>query len=142
MHTWISAAAIGVLLAIATAWDVRRSEVPGLLTIGGVAAGLVVRPLAGAGITTSLLGAAVGGALLLTFVLLGGMGSGDAWLMAAIGAWSDWRFVLAAALWSGIAGGVIAAGVFICRCADRTRMCAFPYVPAIALGTAIAWFTR
>jgi len=139
MQTWISAAAIGQLLIVATIWDLRKSEIPGLLTIGGLAAGVVVRSVLGPGIATSLIGAGVGGGLLLVFVLLGGIGAGDAWLLAAIGAWSDWRFVLAAAVWTGVVGGAMAAIVYVSRRFGLASLRAFPYVPAIAAGTLIAW---
>jgi len=140
-HSWVSAFAIGAMLIVATAWDVRRREIPGLLTVGGLAAGLLTSVISGGGLATSLIGASVGAGLLIGLVLLGAMGIGDAWLMAAIGAWSDWHFVLAVAFWTSLAGGLIAAVLLITRRRDlKNRL--YPYVPAIALGTALAWLVR
>src|SRR5579872_6178932 len=99
-HSWVSAISIGAMLIVATAWDLRRREIPGLLTLGGLGARLFTSVISGGGLATSLIGASVGAGLLIGLVLLGGMGIGDAWLMAAIGAWSSWHFVLAAALWA------------------------------------------
>lgn len=137
----LSAGALALLLIVATVWDVRRQEIPGLLTVGGLASGLLVNATGLGNLATSIGGAALGAGLLLGFVWLGGMGIGDAWLMAAIGAWSSWHFVLAVALWASIAGGLIAVGVMIAsrRQAQSWRQRAYPYVPAIALGSAIAW---
>ena len=143
MHSWISAAALAVILSAATVWDLRKSEIPGLLTLGGLAAGLIMSLTNGSGLLTSLGGAAVGGGLFMGLVLIGGMGIGDAWLMAAIGAWSDWHFVLAAAFWASLAGGLIAAGLLIARPkAESWRHRIYPYVPAITVGTLIAWMVN
>jgi len=143
MHSWISAIAIGVMLVIATAWDLRRGEIPGLLTLAGLAAGLVTSVMSGSGLATSLIGASVGVGLFVGLVLLGGMGIGDAWLMAAIGAWTSWQFVLTAALWASLAGGLIAVGVVVtCPKGLNWRRRMYPYVPAIAVGTTVAWFLQ
>lgn len=143
MHSWISAVAIGALLVIATVWDLRRGEIPGLLTLGGLAAGLAASVIGGSGLATSLIGASVGIGLLIGLVLLGGMGIGDAWLMAAIGAWTSWHFVLAATLWASLAGGLLAiVALATCPTGLDWRQRIYPYVPAIAVGTTIAWFLQ
>ena len=131
------------MLLVATAWDLRRREIPGLLTLGGLAAGLLTSVISGSGLATSLIGALVGAGLFVGLVLLGGMGIGDAWLMAAIGAWSSWQFVLAAALWASLAGGLIAiVALATCPKGLDWRQRIYPYVPAIAVGTTIAWFLQ
>ena len=141
VYHWLSAAALGLMLIVATVWDVRRQEIPGLLTVGGVASGLLVNAAGLGNLATSITGAALGAGLLIGFVWLGGMGIGDAWLMAAIGAWSSWHFVLTAAVWASLAGGLLAIAVVVAsrRHGHSWRQRAYPYVPAIALGTAIAW---
>ena len=143
MYHWLSASALGLMVVIATVCDIRRGEIPGPLTIGGVLAGVLASLVAQGSVATSLAGAALGAGLLIGFVWLGGMGAGDAWLMAAIGAWSSWHFVLSAALWASLAGGLMAAGAAItCPRGRPWRQRVYPYVPAIAVGTAIAWFVR
>jgi prepilin peptidase CpaA len=143
IYHWLSAAALALMLLVATVWDIRRQEIPGLLTIGGLAGGVLVNAAGLGDIASSLLGAAAGAGLLIVFVWLGGMGIGDAWLMAAIGAWSNGHFVLMAALWASLAGGAMAVIVAVaCRNGQSWRKRAYPYVPAIAAGTAIAFFIQ
>lgn len=124
---------IGVLLLIATVTDIRRREVPGWLTSGGIGAGLLVAAAHGPDVLLlSVIGLAVGGLLLLPFVILGGFGAADALLLAAIGAWQGWQFVLWTAWWAALAGAGLAIGAW--RRGQRT----FPYVPAIAIGAGLA----
>jgi prepilin signal peptidase PulO-like enzyme (type II secretory pathway) len=111
--------------------------------IGGRAAGLLTSVISGGGLATSLVGASVGAGLLIGLVLLGGMGIGDAWLMAAIGAWTSWHFVLAAAMWASLAGGLFAVVALVtCPKGLGWRQPIYPYVPAIAVGATVAWFLQ
>jgi len=76
-------------LAAAAGWtDWRWRRIPNWLTVPGLAAGLAVNAWAGgwSGAKTSLLGAALGLALLLPFVLLRALGAGDWKLAGALGA--------------------------------------------------------
>jgi len=102
------------------------------------------------GSATALGGVAVGFAAFLIFYLLGGMGGGDVKLMAGFGALLGLPGVLWAALWTAMAGGMIAAGVVAYRAARRAlggrgnsreltkeeqeRRDSIPYAPAITLG--------
>jgi prepilin peptidase CpaA len=114
--------AIAVAL-VAAVCDLRTRRIPNALTFGAAAAGLVASAWAGG---LSGAGASAGGWLLalgmwLPIYALGGMGAGDVKLMAAIGAWLGPGAVLFAALYSAIAGGVMAAGVAIAnRCVRQT----------------------
>jgi prepilin signal peptidase PulO-like enzyme (type II secretory pathway) len=78
-------------------------------------------------------------AILAPFVIRGVWGEADALLLATIGAWTTWQFVLTAAFWAGIAGAAIAL-VYAVRCLKGKdwRRRVYAYVPAITLGTAIA----
>jgi len=136
MTLWIARAAVALLVLVATAWDIRKRELPAWLTIGGIASGLLVGGLGGlSGLELSALGIAAGGLILLPMVALGGFGIGDAFLLAAIGAWQGWHFVLGAVFWAALAGALMA---FV---AWRRKHASFPYVPAIGVGTLIALIT-
>jgi len=80
----------------------------------------------------SALGLVVGFIVPLPLVLLGGLGIADALLLAAVGAWTGWQLALWTAWWASLAG---AAFAFILWRRGRR---AFAYVPAIAIGFALA----
>jgi len=93
---------IMLLLAIASITDLRRRQVPTWITLGGSGAGLLVAAASGwEALQLSLVGLAVGGLLLLSFVLIGGFGGGDALLLVTVGTWLGWQFVLWTAWWPG-----------------------------------------
>lgn len=123
-----------LLLATATMTDLRRGQVPAWLTLGGSGAGLLV-VTAAAGWETlqpGLLGLGVGGLLLLSFVLTGGFGEGDALLLVTVGTCLGWQFVFWVASWTALIGACLA--IVAWPRGQRT----FPYVPAMALGAALA----
>lgn len=124
------------LLAIATYTDLTGRRVPLWLTLGGIAAGLIVAATRGGpALQESALGLGVGVLALLPFVILKGFGGGDALLLGAIGVWQGWFFVLWALWWTALAGGVLALVAW------WRKQRSFPYVPAIAIGTLIALVT-
>jgi prepilin signal peptidase PulO-like enzyme (type II secretory pathway) len=130
----IGLAAVAVVMAIATVTDLRARRVPLWLTTGGIVAGLAVSllPLLSGGnshnVQESAIGLVVGVLILSPFVLLGGIGAGDALLLGVVGAWLGWSFVLWTAWWASLAGGVLAV-IALAR-----NQKTFPYVPALALG--------
>ncbi|HLG72489.1 MAG TPA: prepilin peptidase [Chloroflexota bacterium] len=121
---------------MACAYDVRTRRVPAWLTVILLLAGLALaaRP-GGSGIGQSLAGIAVG-LLTLPFVLLGGLGAADALLLAGVGSWEGWSLALRTACWTAVAGGLIALGLRFWRGKHD-----FAYVPAIAIGFAVAALT-
>lgn len=133
IFAWGATPVMLVLLAAATVTDLRRRQVPSWLTFGGIAAGVLVAAISGRdALQLSLLGALVGGLLLLPFVLLRAFGPADAFLLAAVGAWHGSHIVLWTAWWAALVGAVLALLAY--RRGQRT----FAYVPAIAVGTALA----
>lgn len=106
-----------VLAAGATWTDVTSARIPNALTILGAVAGVAAHVLlpGGVGPWTSLAG--LGAGLLVFFLLfaLGGLGGGDVKLMAALGAWIGWPAVLSLALFTALAGGVLAVAVALSR---------------------------
>lgn len=124
---------VGVILMVATVTDLRRREVPGWLTFGGIAAGVLVAAMSGANaLFASLLGLMAGGLIVLPFVLIGAFGAADALLLAAVGAWKGPLFVLWTAWWMSLAGAVLAIVAW------RRGQATFPYVPAVAIGAGLA----
>lgn len=133
----LAAPVLAVVLVAATVTDLHRRRVPAVLTLGGASAGLLAAALDGrAALAASVVGLLVGGLLLLPFVVRGGFGAADALLLATIGAWQGWQFVLWTAWWTALAGAVLALVA-----AWRGRR-VFPYVPAIAAGAALAALSR
>lgn len=132
-YPWEFAMVLGVILLVATITDLRSREVPLWLTSVGLVSGLLVAALHGAStLNASLLGLAVGVLPTLPFLLLGGLGGADILLLAMIGAWEGWRFVLLAEWWTAVAGAGLA---FIAWRRGQER---FAYVPALLIGTVIA----
>jgi len=103
----ITAIAIAV---VAVAWDITTRRIPNVLTFGAAIAALLVHGyLEGwTGLGTPLLGWVVGAALFFPFFALCGMGAGDVKLLAAVGAWLGPVATVWVALYTGIAGGVMA----------------------------------
>ena len=128
---WIPLAA----LAAGFGWQIGQSGLRGMLDAG--------------------IGTVAGFAVFLIFYLLGGMGGGDIKLMAGFGALLGLHQVLAAALWIGAVGGVLAVGVLGVRALTRAlsgtkvmtekqaeRQDSIPYAPAIALGVWLSLAAR
>ena len=112
-------------------------------------------------------GAVAGFAVFLIFYLLGGMGGGDVKLMAGFGALLGPGLLLSAAIWTGVAGGILAAGAIAWKAVRRRREnpsvrareegsewsaelsqearereASIPYAPAIALGVWLSLAAR
>lgn len=106
---------IAVLLvaAIACVVDVRTRRIPNLLTLSAALLGLVAHWLR-AGPDGALFAASgwlVGLCVFLPFFALRGMGGGDVKLLAALGAWLGPGETIWLAIYTGIAGGVLALAV-------------------------------
>lgn len=105
-----------VLLAAIAAWtDLRSRRIPNWLTVPGLAAGLVANvALSGwGGLRTSLLGAGLGLALLLPFVLLRSLGAGDWKFVGALGAFTGPSLLIDLLIGSVFVGGVMALALVI-----------------------------
>jgi len=101
------------IVALAAGWDLTTKRIPNALTFGaallGLAAHAYVEGWSGVGI--SVAGWLVGVAAFFPFFALGGLGAGDIKLLGAIGAWLGPVTAIWVALFSGIAGGVMAVVV-------------------------------
>jgi prepilin peptidase CpaA len=105
MALWLVSAVL-VVAAIIDGWKLK---VPNWLTYPFAFSGLAVSALPGGiGPWESLLGLAVGLALLLPLYAIGGMGAGDVKLLAGVGAWVGPAVTLGAFVATALAGGAIA----------------------------------
>ena len=159
--------ALGLTLGIAVVTDWRERKIYNKLLIPAFFIALLLHTFQGGifGLTSSLIGAALGFALLLLPYFTGGMGAGDVKLLAVIGAFGGAYFVLASFIYGAVIGGLISAFLLARRKAlgntlkhfllflpilqkpqdlseatINARQEKFPYGIAIALGTLIALF--
>jgi prepilin peptidase CpaA len=102
--------AVLTMCALACAWDLRTRLIPNWLTFGGAGLGLAVATATGGlgGLLASGAGWLVGLLLFFPIFMLRGLGAGDVKLLAAVGAWLGSTTVLWVALYTAIAGGVLA----------------------------------
>jgi leader peptidase (prepilin peptidase)/N-methyltransferase len=146
---------LAMLVAI-TAIDLRHQIIPDVITLPGIALGVLAGPATGrlgaalpwagaagspllAAVADSLLGIAVGGGIFLVIILAsgGGMGGGDMKLGAMLGAFLGWKLALLALLLAVVTGGVVAIGLLLLG--RRGRKDAIPFGPFLALGGAVAF---
>lgn len=115
--TAVATMALVGLLAWAVSTDVQAHRIPNRLVLTGLLGGALFHglawmagqpPLAGAQPWACVSGALVGGALLLPLYLMRACGAGDVKLMAMVGAFVGPDVALSAALYTLVAGGVLA----------------------------------
>jgi len=106
-----------VVAAIAAVTDLRRRKVYNVLTFPTMAVGLILNTwLDGlTGLLVAVAGLLLGGALFLLPVAAGGRGAGDLKLLAALGALGGPAFVFWCALFTSMAGGLLALIVLLVR---------------------------
>ena len=107
---------LAVVLALAAGWtDWRSRRIPNWLTVSGLIAGLAVRSLAGgwSGAKDSLLGAGLGLAVLLPFVLIRSLGAGDWKLVGALGAFLGPQRLIAVLVTAILVAGAMALALII-----------------------------
>jgi len=105
-----------VVLAVIAGWtDLRSRRIPNWLTVSGLLIGIAgSTALSGwGGLKSSLLGAALGLALLLPFVLLRSLGAGDWKLAGALGAFTGPAVLVDLLLGSVFVAGVMAVALVI-----------------------------
>lgn len=98
------------LAIVASIWDLRTRRIPNQLTLSAALVAIVFRTAIGGGtaFADSALGWLAGIALFIVPFALRGMGGGDVKLLGALGAWLGPFDVLWVALYTGVAGGVLA----------------------------------
>lgn len=97
------------VMVLALAWDVKERRIPNWLTGSGLLLGILLGAVRVGGIPTeALLGAGTGLAVTVPFFLLGGIGGGDAKLIAVAGAFLGTSQLLTALVATAIIGGGMA----------------------------------
>jgi prepilin peptidase CpaA len=99
-----------VLIALCGITDLQTGKIYNKATYPAILLGFVwnIWIPGGPGLKSSLLGFAVAAVLMGTLTLLGGMGGGDAKLLAAIGAMKGYPFILDSLFYSFLVGGALA----------------------------------
>lgn len=99
-----------VIAALACGIDVRTRRIPNWLTFGAAISGLAYHASAAgaAGVANAGAGWVAGAAIFFLPFALGGLGAGDVKLVAALGAWFGLADAVWLALYTGIAGGIVA----------------------------------
>ena len=120
-----------ILLVVAVFFDVRERRIPNWLTFPFMAAGLAYHAAADglSGVIFSMLGIALGIALLIIFYVSGGMGAGDVKLMGAVGSLLGPANVLYAFVYSALIGGIYTAVVLYRHSALRSSIERLASVP-------------
>jgi prepilin peptidase CpaA len=105
------------VVVTAAVCDLRQRRIPNALTITAIGFGVAAHTAHSGwkGLWFSLLGMAIGGGVFLLFHFVGGMGAGDVKLMGGVGAFLGFRLVLSVLVFTGIAGGLMAAGKLVLR---------------------------
>jgi len=125
--------------------DIDHRIIPDELSLGGLAAGLLLSLLPGGDWKGSLLGGILGGGILYGTArgyekLAGreGMGGGDIKLIAMIGAFLGWKGALLTIFGGSLLG--VAGGMFAMRKGDEGLKTAIPFGPYLCAAALIARF--
>ena len=159
---------LGALVVFAVWTDLKSRRIPNVLTVAGCGVALLLRASQGwEPLGEGLLGLFLGLAISLPLVIAGGLGGGDAKLLAAVGAFLGPVPLLIALLITALVGGVMAAALAIYRGAlyetlirsgellksvagfrgagprrriDSAGALMIPYAVPIAIGALVGWF--
>lgn len=103
------------LLIVSTIFDILYRKIPNKLTVTAMITGLFYWFITKRfhGLTFSITGLAVGFLIFLLPYIAGGIGAGDVKLMMSIGALVGWKLTVVSALFTAIAGGLIAIGYIV-----------------------------
>ena len=112
-HIWV----VTTVLIVAAVIDGYKLKVPNWITFPMILSGWAfnLAYFGWAGLGWSLVGTAVGLALLLPAYAIGGMGAGDVKLLAGVGAWVGGTVTFYAFCVSAVIGGVIAVAMVLAQ---------------------------
>ena len=127
--------AAGSLLLLNSLTDIYSGYIYDAFALVLGAAGIVLRLAGGKGaLLDALFGALLGAGVIILIILVsrGGMGWGDAWLMAGIGAVLGWKLAAVALYFGFIVGGAVALVLLAARIVRRKDP--IPLGPFLAIG--------
>jgi prepilin peptidase CpaA len=105
----LAMAAVLLTVALGSWFDVRARRIPNVLTVGALAVALGLRATFGMEeLMGGLSGAGLALAVVVPLFVMGGIGGGDAKLLAAVGAFLGPKDLVVALLATAIAGGAMA----------------------------------
>lgn len=118
---WLAARlALAAILIALFFIDLEHQLLPDALTLPGIAVGVVASFFAPPGIASSVIGAALGAAILLAIRWLwkratgvDGMGLGDVKMLAMIGAFLGWQNVWLVLFFASLTGAIIGVGIAV-----------------------------
>jgi leader peptidase (prepilin peptidase)/N-methyltransferase len=125
--------------------DLEHHILPNVITLPGIAIGVVLSLIAPPGWKDALLGVLLGGGVL--YAIAGayylwrreeGMGMGDVKMLAMIGAFLGWKAVLVTLVLSSFAGAII--GLALMAAERGTMKFALPFGTFLAIGAMVAMF--
>lgn len=126
------------LLLVLAFIDLEHKLLPNVLTLAGVGMGLIFSLLGWTGpIAQSVLGIVVGFGLVAAIAVIsrGGMGMGDAKLLALIGSFLGWQTVFYVLFWASVIGAVVGITYLYVTKQDRKTPIPFgPFLAVAALG--------
>lgn len=133
-------AVVAPTLVVITAIDIEHQIIPDVITLPGIALGLIVG-IYTIGYADSLLGLFLGGGLFYLLAVLsnGGMGGGDIKYIAAAGALLGWQKVLLVIFIGAFLGSLV--GLFQIAVQKKSRKSMIPFGPFLAAGTLITLFS-
>ena len=125
--------------------DLEHQILPNVITLPGIAVGVLLSLIAPPGWKDALIGVLLGGGVL--YAIAGayylwrreeGMGMGDVKMLAMIGAFLGWKAVLVTLVLSSFAGAII--GVALMAVQRGTMKFALPFGTFLAIGAIVAMF--
>jgi leader peptidase (prepilin peptidase)/N-methyltransferase len=133
----------GCALIVLFAVDLEHHLLPNVITLPGIAVGLVFSALTEPGWASSLLGILLGGGSLYAIGRLytlirheEGLGMGDVKMLAMIGAFLGWQMTLVTLMMASLAGSVV--GILLIVTGRGGLKYALPFGTFLAMGAALA----
>ena len=135
---------VGILIVL-FGIDLEHQILPNVITLPGIAIGVLLSLIAPPGLKDALIGMLLGGGIL--YAIAGayylwrreeGMGMGDVKMLAMIGAFLGWKAVLVTLVLSSFAGAII--GLALMAAQRGTMKFALPFGTFLAIGAIVAMF--
>ena len=113
-----------LVITVCAITDISKGKIPNKITYSVIVLGFVLAAISGgfSGFLNSLAGFGLGFGMMFLIYMWGGFGGGDVKLMAAIGALKGYPFVIYAAFYSAIIGGIYSLAVVIWKGRFRNTM--------------------
>ena len=135
--------AFGCALIVLFAIDLRLRVLPNVITLPGIAVGLVASWFLPPGWLSSLIGAAAGAGILFAIAEAycrvrgqDGLGMGDVKMLAMVGAFLGWPLMILTLVFASFAGSIV--GVTLIASGRGSMQAALPFGTFLAVGALVA----